>query len=457
MTELYYNTADTICAISTPPGTGGIAVIRIAGPQAMEAVGSIWRGKTLKICASHTAHLGNIVDTDGYVIDQAVATIYRSPHSYTGDDTVELAVHGSRWIQRKVIQLLLNAGARMALPGEFTQRAFAAGNLDLAQAEAVADLIAAKSKAAHKAAMNQMRGGTSNKLQQLRGQLLNFASLIELELDFSDQDVEFVSRQQLIETAVQIQSELTRLHDSFDTGAAVKDGFPVAIIGNVNAGKSSLLNAILNDNRAIVSDIPGTTRDIVEDTKQIGDYLVRFLDTAGLRDTTDQIEQIGIQRTRHAANTASVVLNVIDAANPGAEQGTVAPDSKTIIVLNKTDIATPQDISTLLKKYTGATTVPVSAKNNSGIEKLMQTILQKIQQTCDGAGDILITAQRHADAIRQAIQSNRQTIQALIDGIPADLVAHHLRQTLHHLATITGQITTPSILSNIFSTFCIGK
>ncbi len=464
MQEQIYNPSDTICAISTPPGIGGIAVIRLSGADSIAIADSVWRGKPLKLAESHTAHLGNIVDMEGNIVDQALATVFKAPHSYTGDDTVEFSVHGSRWIQRKLLEILCHHGARLALRGEFTRRAYAAGNLDLAQAEGVADLIAASSKSAHAAALSQMRGGISHKLEDLRKRLLHLASLLELELDFSDQDVEFVSRKELIALSEEIGGEIERLHRSFSTGAAIKEGFPVAIVGPVNAGKSRLLNAILNEDRAIVSNIPGTTRDIVEDRCEVGEYLIRFLDTAGIRHTQDPIERIGIERSRLAASDAAVLLYVIDASavdnSAGFETEWIEEyKEKTIVVINKTDIA-PADF--LRTKYAGSgyAVVAVSAATGAGIEHLIKVIglhiTEKVGNT--NAEDIFITASRHAEALRLAGESIKEVIDSLKDSnITTDLVAHYLRQTIHHLSSITGSITTPQILDNIFKSFCVGK
>ncbi len=315
-------TTDTICAISTPHGTGGIAVARISGPQAIQHVTKIWQGTNLATAQTHSAHLGTILDTDNKPLDQGVATIYRSPRSYTGEDTVEISVHGSLWIQRELLNTLCQAGCRMAEPGEFTRRAFSNRRLSLTQAEAVADMIASSSRAAHRIAINHLRGSFTQRLNQLHQNLLQLASLIELELDFSEEEVEFASRQQLHRLATELRHELQHLSDSYRTGAAIKQGIPVAIIGATNAGKSSLLNTLVGDQRAIVSDIHGTTRDIVEDSAEIGDYLFRFLDTAGLRHTTDTIEQIGIERSRQAAHSARIILLVADA--------TTSPDPQAI-------------------------------------------------------------------------------------------------------------------------------
>ncbi len=442
--------ARTICAISTPPGAGGIAVARISGPLAIEITDKIWQGKKLADVPSHTAHLGNILDIDGSTLDQAVATVFRAPKSFTGQDTVEISVHGSRWIQRQLIASFISAGACLAEPGEFTQQAFAAGKFDLAQAEAVADLIASSSRAAHTIALHQMRGRVSTRLQELRDQLLQLASLLELELDFSEEDVEFASRERLIELSRQTRDEIAALLKTYNSGAAIKDGIPVAIIGKTNAGKSSLLNTLLGDDRAIVSDIHGTTRDVIEDTIEIGDYLVRFRDTAGLRHTDDQIEKIGIDRSLQAARTAQIVLNIIDSTNPSIDDITlnIEPD-RIITIYNKTDLSIAP---------VPAEAIAISAKTGQGIDTLKQAIAKKIEQIAPNHNEaVVLTNARHAEALRHALEEIEHFIAALTSGIPTDLAAQHLRHTLHHLATLTGQITTPDILSTIFSHFCIGK
>lgn len=311
---------DTICAVSTAPGTGGIAVIRISGPLAVEIAGKLWRGKPLVDAESHKAMFGRLADTENgdELLDECVATIFRAPRSFTGEDVVELSVHGSRYVQRRLLQLLISNGCRLAEAGEFTRRAFANGKMDLAQAEAVADVIASNSRAAHRLAASQMKGTFSRRLEKLRGQLLELASLLELELDFSEEDVEFASRARLQQTASEIHAEVGRLYKSFSAGSVIKEGIPVAIVGPTNAGKSSLLNMLLGEDRAIVSDIHGTTRDTIEDTLEIGDYLFRFIDTAGLRDTTDPIEALGIQRSRDALSRAAIIIAVVDSTLPEA-------------------------------------------------------------------------------------------------------------------------------------------
>lgn len=471
MTELYYNNDDTICAVSTPPGSGGIAVVRLSGPETFAIAAKVWKGKDLSLAPTHTAHLGTITDEAGAPVDEALATVFRGPRSFTGQDTIEFSVHGSRWIQRRALAALTAAGARLALPGEFTRRAYATGRLDLLQAEGVADLIASSSAAAHRAALNQMRGGVSRKLEALRRPMLELASLLELELDFSDQDVEFVPRQKLIAAAESIDTEIDRLLASFRTGAAIKDGFPIVIMGPVNAGKSRMLNALLNDDRAIVSDIAGTTRDIVEDTIEVGDYLLRFIDTAGLRHTDDTIENIGIQRTRAAAAKAAIIVYAVDLADPEAAADILAAtadytDQTIVLAFNKSDLVTTGQTSVTVANLreawagagrTAAAEVTLSALNGTGVDTLLAAIIAKIDTLGKESGDTIITGARHAEALAQARESNRSTLTALADGIPADLVAQHIRETIHHLSTITGAITTPQILNNIFQSFCIGK
>ncbi|MBD5234089.1 MAG: tRNA uridine-5-carboxymethylaminomethyl(34) synthesis GTPase MnmE [Bacteroidales bacterium] len=458
-TTQIYNPDDTICAIATPLGTGAIAVCRLSGPQAFAIADKVWRGKSLTEAPSHTAHLGNIVDpADGSILDQAVATTFKAPRSFSGDDTIEFAIHGSRWIQRQLIALLCRCGARPALPGEYTRRAYATGRMDLAEAEAVADLISASSAASHRLAMTQMRGRYSERLNMLRNSLVELASLLELELDFSEEDVEFASRPRLLELANTIHSELDVLARSFDAGRAIKDGIPVAIIGPTNAGKSSLLNALLGDDRAIVSDIHGTTRDIVEDTLEIGPYLFRIKDTAGLRHTDDTIENLGIERSLKAAATATIVLMVIDPeAIPDI---TEADPSKTIFVINKSDVSdTEQARTAILAQYPEAEIHTISAKNGTGLDQLRAALLSRAEaMTASGtAADYTVTNARHAAELRCAADAAAATAAALTTGLPADLIAQDVRATIHHLGAITGHITTPEILQNIFEKFCIGK
>ncbi len=454
---LIYNSDDTICAISTAPGTGGIAVARVSGHNAITIVSKIWKGKNLNDVASHSAHLGIVYDSNGEILDEAVATVFRNPNSFTGEDVVELSIHGSRWIQSQLIQSLITAGCRMALPGEFTRRAFAAGRLDLAQAEAVADVISSSSKAAHRMAMSQMRGAFSKKIDAMRDELVQLASLLELELDFSEEDVEFASRNRLLEIADTLSAQLKRAAASFRAGQAIKDGIPVAIVGNTNAGKSSLLNALVEDDRAIVSDIHGTTRDVVEDTIEIGEYLIRFQDTAGLRQTEDPIEQLGIERSHSVASAANIVIYVVDssiASNP-EETARELPHID-IIVANKTDLPQQFDSATWQKVYPTATILPCYARNGKGIDTLRQTICDLLRADTS-EDDIIVANARHAQSLAEAAANLEALSAALRNGIPTDLAAQDLRAAIHHLSTITGTITTPEILQNIFKNFCIGK
>ncbi len=457
---------DTICAISTPPGAGGIAVIRVSGPQAVNAVEALWRGKPLSRAESHTAHLGEIVDPlSGEPVDQAVATLFRAPRSYTGQDTVELSVHGSTWIQAEVLRLLCGqSGVRLAEPGEFTRRAFASGRIDLTRAEAVADLIAARSRAEARMAISQLRGSFAGRIDQLRTDLIDLASLLELELDFSEEEVEFASRTKLLDLARTVHTELSALAESYHTGAAIKDGIPVAIVGPTNAGKSSILNALLGDTRAIVSDIHGTTRDIVEDTLILGDYRIRLMDTAGLRQTADPVEAIGIDLSRRAATRATILIIVIDTTHPEELAETLGALPRplppvTLLVANKADLPHEADNLGHLANNSGfspTSVIPTSTITGQGIAELRKAILDAIEGTHRQA-DIIVTNLRQARALQAAADAAADVIAALRANIPGDLIAQHLRQVLHHLAEITGAITTPTLLTTIFSRFCIGK
>ena len=460
------NNQDTICAVSTPPGIGGIAVIRVSGPEAISIVTKLWRGRDLTEVQSHTVHLGELIEAGKSPIDQCVATIYKGPRSYTGEDVVELAVHGSKWVQREVLSLLQRNGCRLAEAGEYTRRAVMNGRMDLAQAEGVADVIASTSRAAHRIAMNQMKGGISKRLTSLREKLIRLAALLELELDFSEEDVEFANRRQLLDTTLEIREEIGRLYGSFKRGNAIKEGIPVAIIGPTNAGKSSLLNALLDDDRAIVSDIHGTTRDTIEETLEIGDYLFRFIDTAGLRDTSDPIERIGIERSRKALNHARIIIALVDATTvKDGDLSNLLPeeidgsDAEVIIGLNKIDLLDKKspNLSTL---HNGNNVLPLSVKNGVGIEKLRQTIhniAAKDDLSAVAETDVMVTNLRQADALRQALEALEPLIDGLQSGLETDLAAQHLRETLSHLASITGEIPSTEILNTIFKSFCVGK
>ena len=462
-------TDDTICAISTPAGVGGIAVARVSGKDAIMLVDKIWKGKSLTKADSHTAHLGTIVDEHGEAIDQAVATVFRNPRSFTGEDVVELAVHGSRWVQRELINLLVRTGCRIADAGEFTRRAFANGRMDLAEAEAVADVIASSSRAAHRIAMSQMRGDFSRRLTDLHDQLLNLASLLELELDFSEEEVEFASREKLLNLAQEIHSVVSRLASTFATGSAIKDGVPVAIVEETNAGKSTLLNQLLHEDRAIVSDIHGTTRDVIEDTIEIGDTLFRFIDTAGLRETTDVIESLGIERTINKLTDARIVLWVIDSATTPAQLESAAKrvlphtsaDQAIIVALNKIDI-NAENVEALQKALNeilpqGAIVAPISAKQGDKIETLQQHLINASGSADIAPGEVMVTNARHYQALTLASDSIARAIDGLSMGLSGDFIAQDIRETLHHLGEITGTITSQDILTSIFSRFCIGK
>lgn len=586
---MYQLDSDTICAISTPSGVGGIAVVRVSGPDAISIVDKIWRGRPLAEVKSHTAHLGDIIDPDHNEepLDSALATVFRAPRSFTGENVVEISVHGSRWIQRELVNLLIRSGCRMAEAGEFTRRAFANGRLDLAQAEAVADVIASSSRSAHRLAALQMRGDFSKQIGNLRDELIEIASLLELELDFSEEDVEFASRTRLRELAEGLFSRISALASSFSTGSALKDGVPVAIVGEPNVGKSTLLNLLLHDNRAIVSDIPGTTRDTIEDTMEIDGVLYRFIDTAGIRDTADSIESLGIERSYAAIGRARIVVWLVapdmpskryeamkqailehksdEAAlmtaitkidtlpssgrnsdnstqtsnNPSENSTTDTPsngsclrneahdknreftasternDSQTTSAINNSAVnpnsinsdnaVTASEIDSAISVDTsrnsfnndmysnGADTTLVNTsrigsdnninatvkccdkdKSASGIWK--DDSLLKISATTgeniplflealhhhSGAdkaeeADLIVTNGRHYEALTHAKDSISRVISGLDTNISGDFIAQDLRETIHHLSTITGTITTTDLLSTIFSKFCIGK
>lgn len=450
---------DTIVAISTPHGIGGIAVLRISGNKAIEIVNSAWQGKSLIDAKSHTAHLGYIVDAEGNAIDQVVATIFRNPKSFTGEDTVEIACHGSLWIQKELMNELIRRGCRPARGGEFSQRAFINGKLDLAEAEGVADLIASSSRAAHRVAMSQMRGDFSDKLSSLRQQLLEFVSLIELELDFSEEDVEFADRSRLINLAADVKDTVDNLADSFSIGATLKDGIPVAIAGVTNVGKSTLLNRLLHEEKAIVSNIHGTTRDFVEDTIEIKGILFRFIDTAGLRETSDIVENLGIERAEKKIKNAALILWVID---PTAElqpqiyrlhtaSTDLHDEQRILVVVNKSD-ATRIDLS-LLNDFE---VIEISAKTGYGIKELETRLTETYTHETE-KHDIIITNARHYQALLKASETMGRAIDGLNNGLPGDLVSQDIRECMHYLGEITGDISTDDLLGNIFAHFCIGK
>ena len=513
---------NTIAAISTPAGVGGIAVIRVSGPCAISIVDGAWGGKPLAEASSHTAHLGKYIATDGNILDEAVVTVFRNPASFTGEDTVEISVHGSRWIQREVLSDLIRRGARAANPGEFTQRAFLNGKLDLAQAEGIADLISSSSRAAHDLALSQTRGHFSREFEALRSKLVEFASLLELELDFSEEDVEFADRTNLLSLANTILAKVDRLASSYSSGAAIKEGVPVVIAGVPNAGKSSLLNLLLGDDKAIVSDIPGTTRDTIEDTLEIDGVLYRFIDTAGLRATSDVVENLGIERARSKMQDARIVIWIIDLTSPPAYQYeelknflASKPEAKVITLFNKSDLQ-----STCQKGFTNpdaptsgaqqsenepsprkpvhipqqsenepslripvhmsqqsenepSLRIPVhmsqqsenelpnqirfSAKTGTGLDELKSCLNDLTFGDINPDSELIVTNARHYEALTRGADALKRAIKGIETGISADFIAQDVRETLHHLGTITGTITTDNLLHSIFSTFCIGK
>lgn len=447
------NDDTTIVAISTAPGVGGIAVIRLSGPDAFNIADKIWQGKSLSEAKPNTVRIGYVHDTLGQVLDQAVATVFRSPASYTGQNTVEFAVHGSLYVQTELVASLIKAGAVMASPGEFTRRAFLAGKLGLTEAEAVADIIASDSRASHRAAIKQLTGRFASRLDELRHELIDLISLLELELDFSEEDVEFANRSQLRERITELRSHISRLLDTFSTGNAIRHGVPVAIVGPTNAGKSSLLNALLQTDRAIVSDIHGTTRDTIEETLRLGDYTYRFIDTAGLRDTSDPIERMGIDRSMEAVRNAQIIISVIDLSD--IEKGeefvnriveNMSPEQNFIKVGNKID-------TTDLRLTDGFN---ISAQTQFGLDSLKRRLTEIMEQR-ESTEDIIITNRRHAESLQRALEATDRTLHNLDTGLSTDLIAEDARDILHALAELTGEITTDQVLGNIFSRFCIGK
>lgn len=426
---------------------GAIATIRLSGEGAIACCDAVFRGrKSLADAATHTLHYGNIVD-DNQVVDDVVVSIFRAPHSYTGEESVEISIHGSRYIATKVIELLCRHGARMAEPGEFSARAFAAGRIDLSQAEAVADVIAAHSQAALSLASTQMRGGYSQTINSLREQLIELTSLLELELDFGEEDVEFADRTRLKDMLEKSNSVVRSLASSFHTGNAIRNGVSVAIVGAPNVGKSTLLNALVGDDRAMVSNIAGTTRDTVEESIDIDGILFRFIDTAGLRTTDDQLEQMGIERTRKAVEKAQIIINMTEPNTPFEDIQTT--NTQTVIsVVNKSDTITTLPNDTLLY---------ISARNGDGVERLRNRLRDSIDTTALYRGDTVVSNLRHYEALTVASESLDEALAALATGISTELLSEHIRTALTALGEITGHITSDTILQSIFSSFCIGK
>ena len=458
---------DTIIALATPFGVGAIAVIRLSGSGAIELVNDHFqpraKGKSLTQVASHTVHLGYIKD-DERIIDEALVTVFKTPHSYTGENVVEISCHGSAYIQKEILQFFLSKGARHADAGEFTLRAFLNGKMDLSQAEAVADVIASDSQSSHSIAMQQMRGGFSNEIANLRAELLNFASLIELELDFSEEDVEFADRTAFQELITKITEVIKRLIDSFALGNVLKNGIPVAIVGEPNVGKSTLLNALLNEEKAIVSDIAGTTRDAIEDEIALKGVTYRFIDTAGIRDTKDVVENIGIQKTFENIEKAQLVLHLIDASNKldlnnlskeEQELQEKYPQKKILTLLNKADALSDgqiADISTMQPNW-----ILISAKQKTGLDTLLNHLTNLVNTGALSNQQTVVSNSRHFEALNKAFVALSEVQKGMDQSISSDLMAIDIRQALFHLGEITGEITTDDLLGNIFANFCIGK
>lgn len=458
---------DTIVALATPAGAGAIAVLRLSGPDAITIASALFHsvsGKKLIDQKTHTVHLGHIKDGEK-IIDEVLATVFKNPNSYTGENVVEISCHGSNFIQQEIIQLCLRNGCRMAEPGEFTLRAFLHGKMDLSQAEAVADLIASDSAASHQLAMQQMRGGFSSEIQKLREELLNFASLIELELDFAEEDVEFADRTEFQKLVLRISEVLKRLIDSFAIGNVLKNGIPVAIVGEPNVGKSTLLNALLNEERAIVSDIAGTTRDTIEDEINIGGIGFRFIDTAGIRETSDTIEGLGIQKTFQKIEQAQVVIYMFDAEKFAESTDKLKmeietiknkyPQKNLIKVANKTDKLSGSQLDSLQKEISHL--ILISAKSGLGVENLQHTLLEFVNTGALRNNETIVTNSRHYDALLKALEEIQKVQYGLDTDLSGDLLAIDLRQALYYLGSITGQVSEDEILGNIFANFCIGK
>lgn len=457
---------DTIVALATPSGAGAVAIVRVSGPNAVDTVANVFQSikdKDLRVQKTHTLHLGYIKDGDK-IIDQVLVSLFKGTNSYTGEPTVEISCHGSTFIQQQIIQLLLRKGCRMATAGEFTMRSFLNGKMDLSQAEAVADLIASDNEAAHQLAMQQMRGGFSNEIAKLREELLNFASLIELELDFSEEDVEFADRTAFRDLVSRIQFVLKRLIDSFAVGNVIKNGIPVAIVGEPNVGKSTLLNALLNEERAIVSDIAGTTRDTIEDELVIDGIGFRFIDTAGIRETKDVVESIGIQKTFEKIEQAQLVLFLVENSRAKDLDGLKReieeiknkyPQKALLVIMNKMDLLDEEQISNLTSQISNL--ILISAKQKVGIDHLKGQLLGLVNTGALRNNETIVTNTRHYDSLIKALEEIQKVQYGLDMNIPADLMAIDIRQALFYFGEITGQVTNDELLGNIFANFCIGK
>ena len=486
---MYIRNEDTICAPATVPGTGAISVIRMSGPDALSIADKVIRCRkgSISEAAGYTIKFGNVYDNAGTVIDEVLVSIFRAPHSYTGENSVEISCHASSYIVSSVMDLLYSAGARAAEPGEFTQRAFLNGKMDLAQAEAVADVIASQNAAAHRIAFNQMKGGFSSELRDMRGELLELVSLMELELDFSEEEVEFADRSRLDGLLQALVAHISRLIDSFKLGNAIKNGVPVAIAGATNTGKSTLLNALLGEDRAIVSDVHGTTRDTIEETLNIDGVLFRFIDTAGLRETTEVVEKIGIERTLKKISEASIVIGMIDLTRDFESTFETVNEilnkvdftsQKLVILLNKTDICevnknvttinyivssldnkgiTSSIINSISDSLKEVAIIPISAKTGSGTDVLKEILASSQRDLLADSDTTLVTNLRHVQALSDSRTSLLRVHDGLTSGLPTDLAAQDIREAIYHLGSIVGEISTDEVLGNIFRNFCIGK
>ena len=461
------HTHDTICAIATAQG-GAIGVIRVSGPEAIAITSQHFRpiqGAPLTERKARTAIFGHLIGPDSSMLDEVLVTLFRAPYSYTGEDSVEISCHGSSYILQQALRLLIDSGCRLAAPGEYTQRAFLNGKMDLSQAEAVADLIASTSAATHRLALSQLRGGFSQELSALRDKLLHLTSLMELELDFSDhEELEFADRSELSQIADDIERVIARLTHSFNVGNAIKNGVPVAIIGETNVGKSTLLNALVGEERAIVSDIHGTTRDVIEDTVNLHGITFRFIDTAGIRQTTDVVESIGIERTYQKMQQASIVLWMIDAnkseiRNQKSEIRDALSDKPTLLLFNKCDQVSPEERAALEQAYAhiDAPKLFISAKSRIGLDTLESHLVEAAALPDISQSDVIVTNARHYEALTHALDAIRRVQDGLAMNLSGDFVSQDLRECIHHLSDIVGEVSTDSVLQNIFKHFCIGK